>query len=100
MEPPEGSQQVSVAEEPPGTNIPATVIRLVGRTESVQRLCDLVSAYRVVTLTGPGGIGKTTVALEVARRVQNSLPTVHGWSSSRRCQLLIWCLPPLPGCLD
>jgi predicted ATPase len=32
-------------------------------------LHDLVSAYRVVTLTGPGAIEKTALALEVARSV-------------------------------
>jgi predicted ATPase/DNA-binding winged helix-turn-helix (wHTH) protein len=50
----------------PATNFPAIDTELIGRSPAVQRLRDLVSAYRVVTLTGPGGIGKSTLALEVA----------------------------------
>jgi predicted ATPase/DNA-binding winged helix-turn-helix (wHTH) protein len=50
----------------PATNFPAAITPLIGRSAAQQRLRDLVSAYRVVTLTGPGGIGKTTLALEVA----------------------------------
>ena len=62
-------QQIRVTAEPPATNFPATGTRLIGRSAAVQRLQDLVSAYRVVTLTGPGGIGKTALALKVARSV-------------------------------
>ena len=51
------------------TNFPETVTRLIGRTAAVARLRDLLSAYRVVTLTGPGGIGKTSLALKAARGV-------------------------------
>jgi non-specific serine/threonine protein kinase len=53
----------------PPTNLPVLATGLVGRSSSVGRLRDLVSAYRTVTLTGPGGIGKTTLALEVAGRL-------------------------------
>ncbi|TXR48191.1 ATP-binding protein [Phyllobacterium endophyticum] len=56
------------------TNVPVAASALIGREMAVQHLCDLVSAYRVVTLTGPGGIGKTVLASEVARRV---FPTVE-----------------------
>ncbi len=55
--------------EPFQTNLPAAASELVGRTNAVQHLRGLLSAYRVVTLTGPGGIGKTRLALEVARSV-------------------------------
>ena len=51
----------------PGTNFPVVVTRLVGRSMAVQRVRDLVSAYRVVTLTGPGGIGKTALAMKAVR---------------------------------
>jgi predicted ATPase len=44
----------------------------------VQQLRDLVSAYRVVTLTGPGGIGKTLLALKVARELLADY-TDGGW---------------------
>jgi predicted ATPase/DNA-binding winged helix-turn-helix (wHTH) protein len=53
--------------EPFQTNLPAAASELVGRTIALQQLRALLSAYRVVTLTGPGGIGKTRLALEVAR---------------------------------
>jgi predicted ATPase/DNA-binding winged helix-turn-helix (wHTH) protein len=49
------------------TNIPAAASEVIGRTAAVQQLQELLSAYRAITLTGPGGIGKTTLALEVAR---------------------------------
>ena len=52
--------------ESPGGNLPVVLTRLIGRSEILPRICDLVSAYRVVTLTGPGGIGKTSLALQVA----------------------------------
>lgn len=51
------------------TNLPVPVSDLVGRDEAVADLCGLPSRARLVTLTGPGGVGKTRLALEVARRV-------------------------------
>lgn len=53
--------------EPPRTNLPARTFGIVGRAENIGQLQDLLSAYRAVTLTGPGGVGKTTLAIEVAR---------------------------------
>jgi DNA-binding winged helix-turn-helix (wHTH) protein len=64
--PPVGLRAMRVPTNVPASNFPARV-HLVGREAAIQQLHDLVSAYRVGTLTGPGGIGKTTLALEVAR---------------------------------
>jgi len=54
-------------EDRPSTNLPTIVDQLVGRTGAVQRVRDLLSAYRAVTLAGAGGIGKTVLALEAVR---------------------------------
>jgi predicted ATPase/DNA-binding winged helix-turn-helix (wHTH) protein len=51
----------------PANNFPPVITRLVGRAEACQSVRDLVSAYRVVTLTGPGGIGKTSLAIKAVR---------------------------------
>src|ERR1700743_2835856 len=51
----------------PPNNFPPVITRLVGRTAACQSVRDLVSAYRVVTLTGPGGIGKTSLAVKAVR---------------------------------
>jgi predicted ATPase/DNA-binding winged helix-turn-helix (wHTH) protein len=62
-----GSRVTRVPRESVASNFPVRVTGLIGRSAAVQKLRDLVSAYRVVTVTGPAGIGKTSLALEVAR---------------------------------
>jgi predicted ATPase/class 3 adenylate cyclase len=47
-------------------NLPAEVTSFVGRTREKQEIFELLGSSRLVTLTGPGGTGKTRLALEVA----------------------------------
>lgn len=48
--------------------IPVPASSLVGRDDDVAAVEALLAAARLVTLVGPGGVGKTRLALEVARR--------------------------------
>jgi predicted ATPase/DNA-binding winged helix-turn-helix (wHTH) protein len=54
------------------TNIPAATFDLIGRSSAIIHLRDLLSAYRVVSLVGPGGIGKTALALQASRSAGHS----------------------------
>src|SRR6266404_5492786 len=68
-------EQIRKSVRPFQSNLPSRASDLIGRDGAVQHLLNLLSAYRAVTLTGPGGIGKTSLALEVAR---NLFPTFQG----------------------
>src|SRR5262249_20869377 len=50
-------------------NLPFATIRMIGREEAVVALLSRLSHRRLVTVVGPGGIGKTTLALAVAERM-------------------------------
>lgn len=48
--------------------------RMLGRTEELAHVAELLQAQRFVTITGPGGIGKTTLARAVAAHCAELYP--------------------------
>jgi len=55
-------------------NLPTMRTELVGRTEQIADLVALLERERLVTLTGVGGVGKTSMALAVAGLSTGSFP--------------------------
>ncbi|MGY3618250.1 ATP-binding protein [Bradyrhizobium sp. USDA 10063] len=48
------------------STLPARLQRMVGRDEAIKSLSSQVTSQRFVSIVGPGGVGKTTVAVAVA----------------------------------
>jgi predicted ATPase len=48
--------------------VTAVLTTFVGRAAEAQELAALLAEYRLVAVTGPGGVGKTRLASEVSRR--------------------------------
>ena len=81
---------------PPANHFPMIVGRLIGRAEAIRRVRDFISAYRVVTLTGPGGIGKTSLAIEAAAALSPTSMAADGLSNWPRCPIPTSCHPRWP----
>ena len=58
------------------SNLPGEVTSLVGREAEIEQLRAILAANRMVTLSGPGGSGKTRLALGLARAAAGDFP--HG----------------------
>ena len=50
-------------------SLPSTTARIVGRVDVIKRIRQALGKSRLVSIVGPGGIGKTTVALAVAEHI-------------------------------
>jgi predicted ATPase/DNA-binding winged helix-turn-helix (wHTH) protein len=50
-------------------NLPGRLMRMVGRDHDVLRVSTQLTASRFVTIVGPGGVGKTTVAITVGHHL-------------------------------
>ena len=57
---------IATTVSPPLANLPARVRRMVGRDDTVHLLSTQLMMSRFVSIIGPGGMGKTTVAIAVA----------------------------------
>ena len=58
------------------TNLPVPITPLVGRNNDREQLCGLIRqpGIRLVTLTGPGGVGKTRLAIDAATALGETFP--------------------------
>jgi len=55
-------------------NLPIQLTSFVGRNQEVRQIKKLLEQYRLVTLTGPGGIGKTRLSIQVASELLKGYP--------------------------
>lgn len=54
--------------------LPAPVTSLLGRGTEIREILDTFNKSRFITITGPGGIGKTRLAIELGRLLHSEFP--------------------------
>jgi predicted ATPase len=81
---PEQIYQLGDAEFPPlkslhQTNLPIPVTQFLGRERELPEMLELLGRTRLLTLTGPGGTGKTRLALQGAALAADDYPDGVWW---------------------
>ncbi|MGH8147298.1 MAG: winged helix-turn-helix domain-containing protein [Rhodanobacteraceae bacterium] len=73
-EQPEGAQGATASSTKLFTRLPVRFTELIGREADVDKVVEASDHHRLVTIVGPGGIGKTSVAIAAAGRSRNLKP--------------------------
>ena len=60
--------------EAPAYDLPTAPAPIIGRDDDASRVAALLAQHRLVTLTGPGGVGKTRLALHLAGLLRADFP--------------------------
>jgi predicted ATPase/class 3 adenylate cyclase len=74
-----GSEQFPPLKSLRRTNIPVPPTAFVGREQELQELLRLLAGTRLLTLTGPGGTGKSRLALQAAGAAAERFPDGIYW---------------------
>jgi predicted ATPase len=71
-----GPAAAQAADRPGARSLPVTSTSLIGREQDIVAVATLLQSpeVRLVTLTGPGGVGKTRLAIAVAERLADRFP--------------------------
>ena len=75
---------------------PLSMGRLFGRAEVLETLSTRLAQQRFITITGPGGIGKTSVALAVTDQMRPGCRTAYASSILRPSPTANWYRQPVP----
>jgi predicted ATPase/tRNA A-37 threonylcarbamoyl transferase component Bud32 len=58
----------------PRHNLPTSITTFIGREKQIEAVANLLRNHRLATITGTGGVGKTRLGIEVARRMLPDYP--------------------------
>lgn len=75
------SETLGASQVTPPTNLPSPPTSFLGREEEIRAAKEALSNNRLLTILGPGGAGKTRLALQVAAEVMDNFPHGVYWIS-------------------
>lgn len=88
---------------PPGTrqsNVPSSRYVIVGRESETYAIAEQLRTAPTLCITGPGGVGKTRIALEVARRILPEYPDGVWWVDCSPVEDGAYCAEHIAHTLD